>query len=31
MERASAGGRVEVTIEYQEMTEEEFAALPELQ
>lgn len=28
---ASAGGRVEVLIEYQEMTEEEFAAIPELQ
>jgi hypothetical protein len=28
---AQAGGRVEVVIEYREMTEEEFAAIPELQ
>jgi hypothetical protein len=28
---ASAGGRVELSIDYREMSEEEFAALPELQ
>lgn len=28
---AEAGGRVELSIEYREMSEEEFAALPELQ
>jgi polygalacturonase len=28
---ASAGGRVEVVIQYQEMTEDEFAGIPELQ